>query len=237
MNFSEIKSDVQDFLGITLSATSRITTTSVERWINQDYRVAQSKMAQANINYYQGEIQKMDFEEDVGRYQLPTNFLAMKRLEIQYDDDEDKVRVTPCDISDIYSTLDPENDPWSQQKPYYALWEDDFYIKPVPDDDSADWITDLGNAMKLWFIERQADLSASGDAPALPIDYHHILAYGPTANGFRKLRKFAEAQIYDTKRLEGLAQMIAENTYKDKTKPMGFSVVRGTDKRHGIWRP
>lgn len=237
MTFTQIKADISSFLGMTIGTSSRVTTSEIEQWCNQDYRTAQSKMADANINYYQGEIQKMDTVADTGRYQLPTGFLAMKRLEIQFSDDTDKVRVSPADINDIYSTLDPENDPWNQKKPFYALWEDDFYIKPVPDETSSSWTTDSGNAMKLWFVELQDDLSASGDVPALPITFHHILAYGATAKGFRKLRKFTEAREYEALLRTGLAEMVSENTHKDKTKPMGFTIIRGTTRRSGIYKP
>ena len=89
----------------------------------------------------------------------------------------------------------------------------------------------------MWFVELQDDLSASGDIPALPKAYQHILAYGATARGFRKLRKFDEAKEYEALLSSGLAEMVAENTHKDKTKPMGFTITRGTNKRAGIWRP
>jgi len=237
MQFSDIKLDVQDALGITLSSSSRVSTTSVERWINQDYRMAQSKMADASVNFYAGEIQTLDTVADTGRYQLPTGFLAMKRLEIQFSDDTDKVRANPIDINSIYSTLDPDSDPWSQENPFYAIWEDDFYIKPVPDETSSLWTTDAGSAIKLWFVELQDDLSAGTDVPALPTAYHHILAYGAAAKGFRKLRKFTEAREYEALLRMGLAEMVAENTYKDKTKVMGFTVIRGTTNRSGIVRP
>jgi len=237
MTLTTIGNDAQSFLGITIGASSRITTTERLAWINEAYRVAQSKLANANINYYQGEISEMDTEDGVGRYQLPTGFLAMKRIEIQYDDDKDKVKVTPADINDIHATLDPDSDPWSKTNPFYCAWEDDLYIKPIPDEDSADWTTDPGSAMKLWFVELQDDLSAGSDVPTLPTTYHHILAYPATAKGFRKLRKFTEAKEYEALWRVGLSEMIAENAYKDKTKPMGFTMTRGGGTRHGIWRP
>ena len=243
MIFSAIQADVASALGMTISASSRITITECNAAINQSYRVAQSALADANINYYQGEIQKMDIEDGVGRYQNPDKFLKMKRLEIQYSDNKDKERANPIDINDIYSTLDPDSDPWSQQKPFYACWEDDFYIKPVPDEDSANWSVDNGSAMKLWFVELQDDLSAAADVPTLPLPYQHILAYPAIAKGFRKLRKFTEAKVYDDP-VTGkglwqaeLAAMVAENTYKDKTKGMSFTITRGVTKRSGIWRP
>ena len=237
MTLTEIQADVASFLGITISASSRLTTTEMNAQINVDYRMAQSKMAEANINYYSGEIQTLDTEDGEGKYQLPTKFLKMKRLEIQYSDDEDKIRADPMDINDIYSTLNPEEDPWSQERPFYAQWEDDFYIKPEPDEDSSGWTTDSGNAIKLWFVELQDDLSAGGNTPALPSPYHHVLAFGATAKGFRKLRKFAEAREYDALLRVGFEEMVAENTSKDKTKGLAFTVTRGTTKKHGVWRP
>jgi len=237
MNLTNIQSDIQSYLGITLSTSSRVTTTEVLAGINQDYRNAQSKLANANVNYYQGEIQTLDIEDGVDKYQLPTKFLAMKRMEIQYEDDVDKVRVTPADINDIQNTVNPESDPWSKENPFYAIWEDDFYIKAIPDSDSSAWTTDSGNAIKLWFIEMQDDLSGGTDIPSLPEAFHHILAYGATAKGFRKLRKFTEAREYEALLRDGFLNMISENTYKDKTKPMGFSISRGSTNRSGIIRP
>ena len=237
MTFTQIKADIASFLGITISSTSRITTIEAEQWTNQDYRMAQSKMANANINYYQGEIQDQDTTASKGRYQNPSGFLAMKRLEIQYNDAEDKVKAIPMDINDVYSTLNPENDPWSQRKPFYAWWEDDFYIRPIPDETSSSWTTDSGSAMRLWFVELQDDLSDGSDVPALPKAFHHILAYGPTAKGFRTLRKFTEAREYEALSRTGFAEMIAENTHKDKTKPMGFTMTRGSSTRDGIYKP
>jgi len=161
----------------------------------------------------------------------------MKRLEIQFSDDTDKVRASPADINDIQATVNPDSDPWSQENPFYCAWEDDFYIKPVPDETSSLWTTDAGSAIKLWFVELQDDLSADTSVPALPTAYHHILAYGAAAKGFRKLRKFTEAREYEALLRTGLAEMVAENVYKDKTKPMGFTIIRGTTNRSGIVRP
>jgi hypothetical protein len=233
--YTTIQNDIQSFLGFALSATSRVNTTEIAQWVNQDYKIAQSKLAEANVNYYQGETKEDDIEDGVDTYTLPTKFLKMKRLEIQFDDDTDKVRATPIDINDIWSTLDPDSDPWSKTNPYYAIWENNFIIKPVPDEDSADWTTDNGSAYKMWFIEEQDDISAAL-VPALPTAYQHILAYGPTARGFRKLKNFEAAREYEALWVRGLADMIAENAYKDKAKPLSFTITRGVNKRHGIWR-
>ncbi len=236
MTFTTIQNDIQSFLGFTLSSTSRVNTTEIAQWVNQDYRIAQSKLAEANVNYYQGETLEADTTASTDTYALPAKFLKMKRLEIQYDDNEDKVRVTPIDINDIWSTLNPDNDPWSQESPYYAIWENDLIIKPAPDETSSTWTVDSGSAYKLWFIEEQDDISGATE-PALPSAYQHILAYGPTARGFRKLKMYDDAREYEGLWIRGLNEMIAENTHKDKVKPMGFTVTRGTTMRHGIYKP
>ena len=141
MTLLEIENDVQSNLGFTVNSTSRVTATEVEQWINQAYRICQSKLANANVNYYKGEMMETDTDPSdaggaEGRYDLPVNFMAMKRLEIQYNDDEDKKRAIGIDINDIQQTLDPDDDPWSQERPYYAIWEDFFYIKPIPNKNS-----------------------------------------------------------------------------------------------------
>ena len=237
MTFSEIQADVSSFLRITIGASTRVTTTQQNAWINQGYRVAQSKLANANVNYYQGETVEGDIVSGTGTIALPDGFMAMKRFEIQYADGEDKVRVKGIDINQIWQTLDPNSDPWSQDNPFYALWKDDLVIRPIPDASSSGWSTDAGSAYKLWFIERHADLSAAGDTPALPKDYHHLLAYFAVSNGFRRLGKHKEADKYMTLWLSGLRDMVSENTHKDKVKPLAFTVTRGPSNNHAIVNP
>lgn len=236
MTFATIKNDVQSFLGFTISATSRVTTTEIEQWINQSYRVAQSKMATANVNYYQGETTEADTTANVDTYTLPTGFLAMKRLEIQYNDNVDKVRAIPMDINDVWGTVSPDNEVWNQKRPYYYAWENTLIIKPTPDESSATWATDAGSAYKLWFIELQDDLTGTA-VPALPATYHHILSYEATAKGFRRMKKFTEAREYEQLWQKGLSDMVAENTFKDKTKPLAFTITRGTSGVNGMVRP
>lgn len=236
MTYTTILADVQSFLGFAISSSSRVNTTEVSQWINEDYKIAQSKLADANVDYYQGETVEGDTTASTDTYALPTKFLKMKRFEIQYDDNEDKVRATPIDINDIWATLDPDSDPWSQERPFYAFWENDFIIKPVPDETSTGWSVDSGSAYKIWFLEEQDDIAGS-TVPDLPTAYQHILAYGATARGFRKLKKFNDANQYQALWMSGLSDMIAENTSKDKTKPMGFTMTRGSSSRHGIFRP
>ena len=161
----------------------------------------------------------------------------MKRFEIQFSDDEDKVRANPMDINDVNETLNPDSESWSKLKPYYAIWENDFYIRPTPDETSSTWTTDDGSAIKMWFVEMQDDLSTGSTVPSLPLAFQHILAYGATAKGFRKLRKFTEAREYESLLRIGLTEMVGENAYKDKAAPMGFSIVRGINKNSGIVRP
>jgi hypothetical protein len=238
MTFTEIQTDVQSFLGLTIGASSRVTTTMVKEWINQSYRKAQSKLAHANVNYYQGETQEFDVTASTDKYDLSQyNFLTMKRVEIQYNDAEDKVRAEAADINDIWGTLDPDNDPWNQNRPWYAIWEDDLIIKPTPDESSSGWTTDAGSAIKIWFVELQADMSGASDTPALPITYHHILAYEAIAKGFRRMKKHVDAREWETKWTNELTEMIAENTTKDKNKVMSFTITRGPSRKHGMFRP
>jgi hypothetical protein len=242
MTYTTIAADVQSFLGFAIGASSRITSTEVSQWINQDYRVAQSRLADADINYYQGETVEFNTTANDGEYSLAyggdagnIKFLKEKRIEIQYDDNTDKRPMTRLsDINDVYASFDPANDPWSKLKPYYLIWENKLYIKPIPDESSSTWTTDAGSAIKMWFIEEQDDISGSTE-PLLPTAWQHILAYGATARGFRKLQKFDFAREYQAMWQQGLNDMVA-SVVKSKKSVMSFKVTRGSDRSHTIWR-
>jgi len=237
MSLATIQADVNSALGLTASTTSRVTTVEILQWINQGYRIAQTALAEANINYYQGETEEFDTTDGEDTYSLPTKFLKMKRAEIQYDDDVDKIKMTIRDMNDVGITVDPDNDPWSKTNPFIYYWENDYVVKPVPDEDSADWDTDNGSAIKLWFIELQDDMTTGANVAALPLAYEYILAYPAIAPGLRKLKRFKEASVFDGLWQAGLSKMVRENAYKDKTKPLRFTIRRGVNKSAGIWRP
>lgn len=239
MTLTKLKNDVASFIGLSISGTSRVTTTEVEQWINTAYYVAISKLADADINYYQGEISREDSDTNTeGRYVLPTNFLKMKRLEVRYGDGEDMVWATPVDINQFKTPMHPDSDSYSEDNPYYALWENDFYIRPIPTEASATaWSTNNGEAFRLWYIERPDDLTNGSDVPNIPYFYQHILSYFAANRALRKLGKVSDAREYERDWQLGLKAMVKENTEKDISRDMGFTISRGRNKQAGIWRP
>lgn len=242
MTRSEIRTEVQSNLGITLSTTSRVTIAEVDRWIDQTHRVAVSGLAEANVNYFSGETDEQDTDSGEGAYDLPNDFLKLKRVQIQWNDDEDMKIAYPMDINDVEGDLNPGEIKWSQNVPRYALWADQIEIRPIPDEDSDTWSEDDGAALKLWYIKAPADL-ADGTAPSIPPNFHQILAHEPTAKGLRRMQRYDDAKVYDDPGSgrglwqTGLAKMLQDHSVQDMQKNYRIKIRRGRTKRRGIFRP
>jgi hypothetical protein len=236
MTLTEILTDVASHIGMTISTNTRVTTTEATAWVNQGYRKACSALAKVNVNYFNGEEVEGDTDDDVAEYTLPTDFLAMKRVEIRYGDGEDRARATPLDINQLQGTT-ADDDSFSEDNPFYYLWENKITFKPTPTDDSSAWETNPGEAYKLWYFEMPADLSGS-NSPVIPSAYHDILAFYAAMTAFYgKLKDEKSGGIFEGRWERGLAKMVSENTAKDQNKPMAFTIVRGRSTSAGIWRP
>jgi len=237
MTLTEILADVASHIGMSISTNTRITTTEATAWINQAYRTTCSALAKVNVNYFNGEEIEADTTDGTASYTLPTDFLVMKRVEIRWDDGEDRIRVTPIDINQLQGTTTPDAETFSQENPYYYLWENKIYFLPVPDETSSTWTTNPGAAYKLWYYEMPADLSGS-NTPVTPAAYHHIFAYFAAAQAcVGKLDNPQKADRLEAKWQNGMFRLISENTLKDQNKPMSFRIVRGRTTETGIWRP
>lgn len=241
MTGTEIINDVASNIGLSIGAATRVTSTEALQWLNEAYQIAASILARRNLNYYQGTSKSLDTVDGTQSYALESDFLVMKRVEIQYADDEDKVIANPIDMNDIGSTFDAGNDIAAKTNPVYWIWENDLYFSPTPDSSSAAWTTDDGAAITYWYVKQPAALVA-GSTPSLPLAYQPALAHYMTAKAFMKLGNANKALIFSNPAGSGLWEMSLKGlagaeTQRDLKKPMSFTVQRGATVRSGIRRP
>jgi len=236
MTLTEILADVSSFLSLTVGASTRVTSTEATQWINQAYHMAETRLFAVDNSFWTIDSQELDTTADDDSYAVESDFLGMKRLEIQYEDGVDKVRATPISMNEVPGTLSPENETWSKDDPYYWLIDSTIYIKPTPDETSSTWTTDNGSAIKYWYYQMGTDLSGA-TVPVLPLTHHHILAYFAAMNGHLKLGNDSKAGEFENKWERGLRSMVGEYSKIDKTQALSFSVSRGRNKASGIFRP
>ena len=242
MTDTELINDVASAIGMSVSTATRVTATEARQWLNQAYRMACSKLADAGVNYFNSESTSGDTTDGTGSYSLASDFLKMKALKIQYEDDTDKIDVTPIDMNQIQDDLSPESEPWSKLSPYYWIWDGSVYIRPTPDETSSvvagTWTVDAGAAYTYWYYQRPDDLDGTTyTTPVIPADYHHVLGDYASFKALRKLGKTQESSNYERRYKEGMLQMIGENVQKDESQQFSFRVMRGKNAQSAIYRP
>lgn len=72
--------------------------------------------------------------------------------------------------------------------------------------------------------KRAVDMVNSGDPPAIPNKYAHVIAWGAIAVGFAYLRKFEEAQAWNAKYEARIAQMKQEYRQSEDYQPILGSI-------------
>ena len=143
-------------------------------------------------------------------YALPSDFLRFKKLEVTYDGIQwrvvEELDLTQLNISVNATTGTTTDSNFSIQLPYYDLEENSLFLYPMP-------ASTTGGAqspgLRLHYIKRAADLSASGDIPVLPNEYHRLISLGATADVFLRYGKTAEYQLAQAEYERGKAGMAA----------------------------
>lgn len=104
-------------------------------------------------------------------YPIPLDSIRLKRLEIQWTSGGTWYPVTFYDINQSSSTNDSSaiGNEFNRAKPFADVLEDSLFLRPIPQSE------DTGQ-LKLWYIQRPADLSATTETPDVPKEYHRMLA-------------------------------------------------------------
>lgn len=114
-------------------------------------------------------------------YQLPTDLMRIKRVEITYDGTNwYKVRIQDSgEVQDF--ALDPTHiaNEYTQNQPYADLFGEYLSLRPVPPNSQT-------NGLKLWYIQLPGLLSNSSSAVLTPTEYHGYLAYGVASEVARR---------------------------------------------------
>jgi len=196
-----------DFLCNTNSATFTIAdkTRAVNNW--QGYIVAEVIDAQDDWDF-KGEIATAALSGNQQEYTFPTaansGILKIKRIEVDIDSEG---KYTPAERIDINEYRDVNmgntaeiNKYFVASDPKYALFDNSFFVFPVPEDDVTDGI-------KIWYTENVTQFTATAAKntaePPFPRPFHRILSLGPTLdfarkNQMDKLISFCERELYGT---------------------------------------
>ena len=135
-------------------------------------RHKQMTLELANINEgYAEETSLSNLVASTESYALPTNMMKLKRVEAQYDG----VNWYPVTIYDINESDTIANDTttignlFTASNPFGDILGNSIYLRPIPS-------TNRTNGLKFWYVDNPADFAATTETPAIPAEYHRLMA-------------------------------------------------------------
>jgi len=206
MQLSEIRTNIRDITDET--DTTQLTDAVLNVFINTRYHELVSKLMTAFEDYFGTSDNTIDLVTDQVEYDLPVDansrceVMKVKRVEIAYDGSDYNLAY-PFDMNDKWTTESDTQGQYTQEEPHYYLYGNKIGFDPKP-------TSNQSNAVKLWYIARQADLSNDTDKPAIPDEYHQLIVYGASADVKKRDDNFNAARNYEMDYKEGVREMINE---------------------------
>jgi hypothetical protein len=196
MTFSQMQTEVGDLLNMTVSASSTVNTTQVQRDLNTARDLVLNRLLVLGQNY-NVRIAKADLVADQALYSLPTDFRKFVRLEVGYESATDRVKADQIDLSEIG---DPNIDVFTTSNPKYTIIGNMFELRPTP-------TAAMTNGLYMYYIENVADMSLDADTSSLPLDYDSLLPLYAAAKGSYTLGLHNEGNNFMAQFNLGLQEM------------------------------
>ncbi len=169
MNLLTLRSRVRFKSGI--DNTTTLSNADILTLLNIGYHYLEQELIQVNQDFFEEQKTKFNLVANQDLYSLPTDFLGFKQLRLAYSapsNEEDYNVAIPHDAASTLEVNSQEED-ISSDNPTYDLFGNYYRIKPTPD-------SNVTNGGELYYFARNADLSATGDVPNIPADYHDLIA-------------------------------------------------------------
>lgn len=180
--------------------------------INETYLDVQRTLANEGIDVF-GTIAYTDLLANQEFYQLPSDCLAILRLEINYDDPTDNKKWQKVDQTDLpnipyewFKLLESQ----PKAKPLMDLFAGGFVIFPEPTETKA-------QGLRIWYVKKQPDFTSATDEIPFQIDkYWEILALGSAYRYLEEIghplaqRRWEMYQIFLSKMIDDLKTEVIE---------------------------
>jgi len=202
-----LRTDVRHYLDESTEADWK--DSDLNRIINKHYQRVVTAVMETFENYYITEA-TTDTDENVQEYDLPSDFFKVRRVEINYDvDNEDSSfsRALPIDLDQVRTNLDNSNTGISiLRNPVYYLQGNIIGFRPIP--------TEVGDeAIKIWYIKQVSDMDEETDTIDIPYPdrYFGIITKAAAAEALRK----GQQEPVEAKRLEDESQADIDRMKKE----------------------
>lgn len=167
-----MQTETGDLLNMTISATSTVTTTQVQRELNTARDIVLNRLLSLGQNY-NVRLSKTDLVADQELYGLPSDLRKLTRVEVGYSTSSDRYKV---DRIDSNNANDPVYTTYTETDPKYMVRGNNIELEPTP----SSAVTD---GLWLWYVENPSDMSLETATSGLPLDYDHLLPLYAAAKG------------------------------------------------------
>jgi len=205
MTRSELKTLMRSWLDDTNGGY--FTDSQCNTWLNLAQRRVQMLLLQAGENFYEKTVETLTVASQAD-YVLPSDFFILHRLEIITSGSgtsESRQPIYPITINQqdfvSISLGTPTN---------YYLKKDRFTLSPTPDT--------ANKVLRLYYSYLVADMSADGDEPDAPEQYHELVAIYAAEDGFIKDDRTMNNLMVKKEKYESLIKQAAENRTQDRSR-------------------
>lgn len=213
MNLTTLRAQTRFKSGITNTTT--LSNSDIDTLLNIGYHLVEQELLSINQDYFEEQKTTFDLENGQDLYSLPTDFLAFKQLRLAYEDNPDEEDYRIAYNHDASSTLNVEiqEEDISSSTPTYDITGDYYRIKPTPDDT-------FTKGGELYYFARNTDLSATGDTPNIPSDFHDLISVYAAKEATQRYEMWNKYKTIKNDWVEGI-ENIKEKLAVRKTNDVG----------------
>lgn len=199
------------------------------RLANKYYALLMRELIDLNEDLY-AQISSTALVAGQREYPLPTDstttygggLVKLQRVEISYDGSSWRV-ADPISLQEISgpTILDADlNSEFDKGNPRYWFKDRSVWIAPVPGSD--DSVAAQNTNLRIYWIQRVNELTATTDIPDLPKDFLSVLTEGILTDVFRMLGRTTDMSVAQRNFLVGIEKMRQLEAAPDSEQPFMF---------------
>jgi len=154
-----------------ITNTTTLSNADILTLLNIGYHLVEQELYKLNQDFFEEQKTKFNLVADQDLYSNPTDFLGMKQLRLAYSTPTNEEDYRVAKEHDAASTIDVEIQEESipSSSPTYDMLGNYYRIKPTPE-------SNITNGGELYYFARNSDMTATGDIPNIPADYHDLIS-------------------------------------------------------------
>lgn len=174
MNLTALRASARRKISHQSTTSAKYADADLDANINEWYREAMSWVfAATGIWEFQGEISTTSLVQNQTEYVLPSDMIALNRIEILYPNQTDYVVAKRIDDKQVETSVFA-NDAIAQgteSSPVFRVFDNSIFIYPKPS-------ANVTNGLRVEILEDITELSSTSDSPNLNPLLHKILSIG-----------------------------------------------------------